>query len=210
MGVLLSIFLCGNFSSCIFSQSKYEDPSRASHTHLVCAQVQSTAMPSLSLLICLLAVVSPFALASPPSRRDMRRAYQPRPSSTSHVTGPHPRAAFQAMNTFLVQQPVTTQSCESFVHDELNTLSELLLSHMDEQFNSLYKSKQDNRHQKFSLPEMLARWRQESDRVLAQPAMHGEGSASYAMVRDGKWSDFLLTCPLAVLGHYLLSQHCQF
>ena len=141
------------------------------------------------IFFCLIALVVVGVFASP-SPRDLERANQPRPFSDSHVYGPHPRAAWEAMNKFLARSDVDTIPCEHLSHDELNDKYRDLMAYMDERFDDIYQARNDRRSLKYSPEEIFERWAKEASK-MAEPGFE-EGSFHYNTLRDGKCAETVM------------------
>lgn len=137
-------------------------------------------------MLVVIAALSAIVATSALSSKDLRRAYQPKPHADSHVISPHPVGAWEAMNTHLLGQDVTTFPCEGLDHDQLNDVARQIWSSSDPSFNQIYKNKNDKRAFHFDSLEYKEKlWKQEG--ATLKPA-----TSEYGMVRDGKCAEVVM------------------
>lgn len=126
------------------------------------------------------------------SRADLERAYQPKPMPNSHVIGSGSEI-FESMNKHLLMQPHHTQPCEDWDHEELNDMARLLYKYRNKELADIYTEKDDNR--KFHFDDITYKeklWAMENLDVKTNPAVHGKGTHSYDVVRDGKCAEIVM------------------
>jgi hypothetical protein len=119
------------------------------------------------------------------------------------VVGGDPGAIFTAMNRHLASQPYTTAPCENFSHAELNNFARVLFHVRSPALANIYDERGDKRKFHFEtnttdgskvggLEYKEALWDQEARLGAANPAVYGDGTVHYAMVRDGKCAEAVM------------------
>jgi len=127
-----------------------------------------------------------------PSDADMKRALQPRPTTSSHVHGATPSQAFEGMNKVLEADAVKTMPCESFTHEELNEVAKIIYAMRAPELDHGYRARSDRRALHFdniSHKELL--WHGETI-AADNVAWHAPGTDKYNATRDGKCAEIVM------------------
>eukprot|EP01065_Artemidia_motanka_P038133 TRINITY_DN469_c0_g1_i3.p2 TRINITY_DN469_c0_g1~~TRINITY_DN469_c0_g1_i3.p2 ORF type:complete len:525 (+),score=225.63 TRINITY_DN469_c0_g1_i3:76-1650(+) len=116
---------------------------------------------------------------------DLRRAWQQRPYSDSHVSGATHADAFVKMNRHLRAQRHVSSPCEEWRHESLNELSRRLYGLRNGRLGHAYASRNDKRAMHFDSLDYKEQLWSEEQRQAA-------GSEEYNVTRDGKCAEAVM------------------